>query len=117
MNTQDSFVAGTVYYLGSKEDLAMVLSDAGIDVSVGAWALRLPTFGRAFELAYEGDLHPDAPFRVDGDGYDVPVENVARGCERLANCLQLHRIGFDFTHFSSDEEREIRTYSFSPSLV
>lgn len=115
MNTPDSFVAGTVYYRGPKEDLAEVLSNAGIDVSIGVWALRLPAFGRAFELAYEGNIHSNAPFRVEGDGYDVPVESVASDCERLARCLELHRVGFDFTHFSGDDEREIRTYCFTPS--
>lgn len=104
MNTQDSFVAGTVYYRGSKEDLAKVLSDAGIDVCIGVWALRLPALGRAFELAYEGNIHPNAPFRVDGDGYDTPVASVASDCQRLAECLESHRTGFDFTHFSGNEE-------------
>lgn len=49
MNAPDSFVAGAVYYYGSMENLAKVLTRAGIEVSIGIWALRIPSFARAFK--------------------------------------------------------------------
>lgn len=56
MNAPDSFVAGAVYYYGSMENLARVLTGAGIGVSIGIWALRIPGFARTFKLAYVGNI-------------------------------------------------------------
>lgn len=114
MNIPDSFVAGTVYYYDSKEDLAKILARDGIDVDIGIWALRILGFARAFKIAYIGNITPDEPFEVDGDGYGISVESVARSCERLSRCLKRHDIGFDFTHFAGDQQTEICNYRFMP---
>lgn len=114
MSTEDSFVMGTVYYFGSMEDLAHILVAAGFAVQIGPWALRIDQFARRFELGFVGNLSPDAPFNVEGSGYDYPVEALAANCERLAKCLRRNRIGFNFTHFSAPEEEELGTYEFEP---
>jgi len=114
MNIPDSFVAGKVYYYGSKEELARILVGEGIDVNIGIWALRIPGFARTFEIAYVGNITPEAPFDVDGDGYGVSVESVARDCERLSECLKRHGIGFDFTHVAGDQQSDICSYRFMP---
>ena len=104
----DSFVSGTVCFEGCRQQLAEVLAAAGIQVTIGHWALRVPGLARTFELAYVGNVTPDAPFEVDGNGYEVPIE---RGCEQLADSLRGHRIGFDFAHFTAEQEL-IREYRF-----
>ena len=102
---------GTVYFYGTKEDLGQILSAAGFDVHLGPWALRISDFARNFELGYVGNITPDAPFEVRGDGYGVPVDTVATSSERLAECLKRSDVAFDFAHFSGDE-REIREYKY-----
>lgn len=114
MSDEDSFVTGTVYYFGSMADLGRILTEAGFVVRIGQWALRIDQFSRAFKLGYVGNLSPDAPFHVEGDGYDFPVETLTANLERLATCLSLKGIGFDFTHFSGDQEQELGTYAFRP---
>jgi hypothetical protein len=114
MSVEDSFVAGTVYYFGGMEDLAQILVEAGFAVRIGQWALRIDQLARAFKLGYVGNLSPDAPFHVEGDGYDFPVAALAANCTRLAECLRLNEIGFNFAHFSGDQEQELGTYEFQP---
>ena len=114
MSVEDSFVAGTVYYFGGMEDLAQILAEAGFAVRIGQWALRVDQLARAFKLGYVGNLSPDAPFNVEGDGYDFPVATVAANCARLADCLRINGIGFNFAHFSGDQQLELGTYEFQP---
>ena len=112
MNIPDSFVAGTVYYYDSKEELAKILVGGGIDVSIGIWALRIPGFARTFEIACVGNITPEAPFEVDGDGYGVSVESVARDCERLSECLQRHgTVGQDGCHASPRPSWYVRCHA------
>lgn len=114
MSPEDSFVMGTVYYFGDLQDLARILAEAGFAVQIGQWSIRIHQFARAFKLAYVGNLSPDEPFKVDGDGCDFPVAELTANCERLADCLRRNRIGFDFTHFAGDQERELSAYEFQP---
>jgi hypothetical protein len=114
MTPEDSFVMGTVYYFGDMADLARILAEASFAVQIGQWSLRIHQCARAFKLEYVGNLSPDAPFNVDGDGYDFPVAVLTANCERLAECLRRNRIGFDFTHFAGDQERELGAYQFRP---
>ena len=114
MRLEDSFVFGTVYYFGSKEELAQILAEAGFEVQLGHWAIRIDRIASNFELAYVGNLSPDEPFDVDGNGCDFSVEAFAASCARLAGCLQRNGIGFDFTHVSGDQERELGHYEFRP---
>lgn len=114
MNVGDSSVTGTVSYFGRMADLAGILSEAGFSVSVGSWAIRLDQFANVFKLAYVGNLRPASPFDVVCEGDDFPVDVLAANCERLATCLRRNSIGFDFTHFSGDEDQELRTYKYQP---
>lgn len=110
---QDSYVSGTVFFFQSMEELAQELSDAGFTVTTGQWALHLTGCARRFEIAYVGNLSPEAPFQVTGDGYGLPVQAVAECCERLSACLRERGIGHDFLHASGRDE-EIRAYQFAP---
>ena len=112
MNAPNSFVAGTLYWFESKEALAGMLSAAGFEVRNGHWALQLGGLARTFELAYVGNITPDTPFEVRGDGYGLPLESVAAGCARLAGWFKQNSIGFDFAHFTGNEE-ELAEYKFS----
>ena len=104
MSAGDSFVQGTVYFAGSKEDLARVLNESGIDAAVGPWALRL--FGPAyrFEVAYVGNITPEAPFEISVSGYGVPLETIDHWCRRVADSLRKSGITFDMTHFAADHD-------------
>lgn len=113
MTVPDSFVMGDLFYPESKEKLALILVEAGIEVTVGNWSVRLENFARTFSLRYVGNLTPESPFQVDGDGYGVPVEFVAACCDRLATCLREHRIGYDFFHATGEQE-VICEYQYSP---
>lgn len=108
MIDQESYAAGTVYFFGSKEALAEVLTSAGFAVEVGQWALRF----EQFEIGYVGNIDPKAPFEIHGDGYDIPAESLAVQCSALAECLTLAMISFDFTHIAGDRSLEYRTYQF-----
>lgn len=77
MAVPDSYVLGDVFYPESKEQLAQILVEAGIAVTVGQWAIRLEDFARTFSLRHVGNLSPESPFQVDGSGYGVPVDFVA----------------------------------------
>lgn len=114
MKAEDSFVAGTVYYFGPMEELAQILTLEGFAVRMGTWALRIDKIARRFELGYVGNLTPDAPFNVDGEGYEFSVDVLAANCARLAECLRRNAIGFDFTHFAGDQVCELGTYEFRP---
>jgi hypothetical protein len=114
MRAEDSFVVGTVYYFGAMENLAQILTAGGFAVRIGHWALCIDQLARAFELGYVGNISPDAPFNVEGDGYDFPVDVLAAHCARLAGCLRGNGIGFEFTHISGDQEHELETYEFQP---
>jgi len=111
VSASDSFVAGTVYWFESKEALAEMLRTAGFEVRVGHWALRIGDLARTFELAYVGNITPDEPFELRGDGYGLPLESVAAGCARIADWLKQNDIGFDFAHFTGDEQ-ELGEYKF-----
>lgn len=111
MATSDSYVQGTVLYPDSKEQLAEILVRAGFAVTVGQWSLRLEGCARAFHLRHVGNITPEAPFDVEGDGHDVAVGEVAECCERLARCLREHRIGYDFLHVARGDE-VIGEYSY-----
>lgn len=109
MSTVDSFVQGTVIFPESKEELAQVFIDSGIHAAIGQWALRLFEPPSRFEVAYVGNITPEAPFEISVDGYGIPQETVAQWCDRVAGCLRANGIRFDMTHFTSDEQ-EIREY-------
>lgn len=113
MNIPDSYVQGTVFYPESKEKFAQVLIGSGFAVTVGQWALRLDDCARNFEIGYVGNITPEAPFQVEGDGYGVSVDSVAKCCERLAKCLKESRIGYDFMHVTHQDE-VICEYQFAP---
>ena len=106
---------GTASGPGSMDQLAAILRNAGFDVQVGQYALRIQGIARTFELADLGDPSPETRFMVDGSGYGVPVEQVARGCERLARCLREHNLAHDFLHVSDDDRQEVfGEYLFTP---
>lgn len=100
----DSYVQGTVFFHGSKEALAEVLIAGGFTLTVGHWAVRLHDCGRSFEFGYVGNITPDKPFEVEGEGYDVPVDCMAQCCERITKCLEENEIGFDLIHVSTHGE-------------
>ncbi len=113
MTVPDSYVQGTVFYPESKEELADLLVRSGFSVTIGQWALSLEDWARSFKLRYVGNLSPDEQFHVDGDGYGLPVDEIARACERLAKCLREHHIGYEFFHITNGDE-VIREYRFIP---
>jgi|GEM_PF-5846394 len=98
----DSYVQGTVFFHGSKEELAEILIAGGFTLTIGHWVVRLNDCGRYFELAYVGNISPDKPFEVEGDGYGVPVAYLSQCCERIAQCLEANEIGFDFFHLTTE---------------
>lgn len=109
MTVPDSFVQGTVFFHGELDKLSRVLSEAGIEVEIGQWALRLFRPQTRFEIAYVGNICPEAPFEVKVDGYDVPLETVSAWCEIVSRCLQHRGIKFEMTHFTTEGE-ETRAY-------
>lgn len=110
MTVPDSFVQGTVFFHGELEELARVFSEAGVEFDVGQWALRLFRPQTRFEIAYVGNICPDAPFEVRVDGYDVTLETISAWCEVVSRCLQHRGIKFEMTHFASAGE-EIHAYN------
>ena len=113
MSIPNSYVSGTVFYPESMDRLAQVLTVAGFTVTIGQWALHLDGCARRFELGYVGNITPEEPFQVEGDGFGVPVDSVAQCCERLAQCLRERGIGYDFLHATGQDE-EIFAYQFAP---
>jgi len=109
MSTVDSFVQGTVFYGGSLAELGNLLAEHGLHATVGPWALRLAEPASRFEIAYVGNVSPDAPFEVSVDGYGISLEVISEWCERVARCLRDRGIRFEMTHFTADQE-EIRDY-------
>lgn len=81
---------------------------------IGQWALRFDQLASAFNLGDVGNLSPDAPSNVEGDGFDFPVTTLAVNFASLPDCLRLNGIGFGLAHFSGDEQLELGTYEFQP---
>lgn len=74
MTVPDSYVLGTVFYSGTKEQLAKILTDDGFTVTIGQWALRLENCARTFEIGYVGNPTSESPFQVEGNGFGVSVD-------------------------------------------
>lgn len=110
MNTEDSYVNGTIFYRGSKEQLSSILETAGISNEVGEWAIRFNNCKAQFKISYVGNITPEQPFDVEADGYNVSTTEVSQWCEKLSNILKAELINFEITHFSSKDE-EICIYS------
>ena len=109
MTKVDSFAAGDVLYAEGLEELACVLTKAGIDVEVGPWKLTLFGLPGRVHLRYVGNITPDSAYTVDADGYCMPIATVEDWCMRLATCLDQSAIAYDFAHFDAQQE-VIREY-------
>ncbi len=72
----DSFVVGWIYYFSSKEELSVILEKGGVNNSVGGWAIELTDYPSRFKIAYVGNLSPDEPFDIEGDGYNVEIRSL-----------------------------------------
>lgn len=110
----DSFVAGDIFHDCDLEELAAILAASGIDAQIGPWKLSLFGPPGRFHLRYVGNVDPEAPFTVDGNCYNIPLETVESWCLRLAACLDVNAIAFEYTHYSSTQQ-EIRTYKSRPN--
>lgn len=111
MKKPDSFVVGAIFFNGGLDELSMVLAAAGLENDTGPYALKLRDFPASFEIAWVGNLSPDEPYQVDGDGYGMAVETVALWCRKLSLRLRENGIKHDFAHCHADHE-EIDTYHF-----
>lgn len=109
MTIVDSFATGTIFFSGEKESLSDLFNEAGIENSVGQWALRLFLPVARFEIAWVGNITPDAPYEMEVDGYGIPVDTVDAWCQAVAKCLRLNGIRFELTHFTAEGE-EIMTF-------
>lgn len=109
MTKVDSFAAGDVFYAEGLEELAGVLTKAGIDAEVGPWKLTLFGLRGRVHLRYVGNVSPASPFTVDADGYGMPIAAVEDWCVRLAACLDQNAIAYDYAHFDAEQE-VIREY-------
>ncbi|MDQ1833311.1 hypothetical protein [Massilia scottii] len=104
MSKPDSYVIGEIFFTGSVDELSSRLAASGLRNSVGEWAIRLDEFPTAFEIAFVGNLSPEEPYHVHGDGYGMELEAVALWCEKLSSCLRENAIKHDFVHCTHDEE-------------
>lgn len=114
VSESDSFVQGNVFYGATKEDLAQLLSAAGIPVVVGPWKLTLFEPYAHFHLRYVGNIAPDSPFTVDASGYGIPLGTVEDWCTQLAACLDKQAIAYDYGHFDAQQD-VIREYTSQSS--
>ena len=109
-----SFVDGNIFHHCDLEELAAILAASGIDAEIGPWKLTLFGPPGRFHLRYVGNVDSEAPFTVDGNCYNIPLETVESWCLRLAACLDANAIAFEYTHFSSTQQ-ELRTYRSHPT--
>ncbi|NHZ32770.1 hypothetical protein [Massilia rubra] len=105
-----SFASGDIVFAGDLDALGALLAVSGMPNTVGAFAIRLDDFPTSFEIAWVGNLSPDAPYEVDCCGYGIPHEAVALWCARLAAILQANGIKYDFAHCNAEHE-ELGVYT------
>lgn len=106
-----SFVEGTIFYFKSKESLSYVLAESGINTSVGQWVLRWDDYPEYFEIAYEGNLTPEDPFHIEGNGFKTPIATITQWCKKLSDALRKSNIPHEIVHGDYDEN-EFAVFSF-----
>ncbi|MDQ1815565.1 hypothetical protein RBA41_19890 [Massilia sp. CCM 9210] len=109
MTTPYSYVIGEIFFTGSMDALSSLLTASGLPNSVGEWAIRLDGYPTFFEIAFVGNLSPEEPYHVDGDGYGMQLDAVALWCDKLSSCLRKNAIKHDFVHCT--HENELCAYS------
>lgn len=104
MRTPFSSVQGTLFTSLTREDLAVLLTDCGMEVSFGAYVLRL--FDGRLELDPDGY---DTSYEVDGVSNGLSVEDVAGWCRQIVGCLHPHGVRYSLTHHD-EKQNEVCTY-------
>ena len=103
MSKPDSYVCGLITTQISMSKLSALLANSGYANELGSWKIRTKT-KMCFSFAYVGNLTPEEPYEIEGDGYDVPLEEAVKECEELAKFLSKHGLEYGFTHIDGLEE-------------